>query len=148
MPIRSTEPHRTPETHSQGLRQFARHSIVVAVVCTGAILAATEAQAQPAGCTRNTISLTASAAGALTASTSAICNTTANRTIVAEVKWDKAWAPDPLTAKNSRNLTGTNYSVSVTTCDGGNTRGYYGRGYFTSNTTYYDTSPRDITTCS
>ena len=130
------------------LRRFGSTLLIVGTISAGAISLADRASAQPSGCTDNAISLTVNAqTKSMTSSTSSTCATNGNRTIVAEIKWDKAFAPDPLVAKNSSTSNILNRSVSVSTCDGGNTRGYYGRGYFTANTTFWDTSPRVITTC-
>ena len=141
MTIRKSEPKRARGGHRTA------SALAITAISFGSIFAAGAAHAQPTGCSANAISLTQATNRSMTSSTSSTCQTELSRTIVAEIKWDKNAAPDPLVAKNSSTWTGKSRSVQVTSCDNGNTRSYYGRGYFTTSTTYYDTTPRHLTAC-
>lgn len=130
----------------RGTRKMAS-VVALSVASFGlSIAAATVAAADPAGCeaTKTTVGLTDN--GRVYGEGFGSCDITALRYFRAEVKWDKAWAPDPLTA--SRTVSGkTNWHGFVATCDNGNTRGYYGRTFWTSGSDYHDSSPRDIRAC-
>jgi hypothetical protein len=106
------------------------------------------AQATPANCNGPKVKFTHTTSKVLKTTSTSTCQKSATRTIVAEIKWDKNAAPDPLTAKNSKLSTATEYSVSVSSCDKGNTRGYYGRGYFTGDSDYHDTPVQKVKACS
>lgn len=129
------------------IRKTASSLLMAGALGVGGIAAAEMAVAQPPGCSGNSTSFSASSTGLLKSSTSSTCSGSATRTIVAEIKWDKAFSPDPLVAKNSLMKTGTSYAVSTSSCDGGNTRGYYARGYFTTYTTYYDSGAHSVRSC-
>lgn len=77
------------------------------------------------------------------------CSVSETRTFYIEIKWSKAWAPDPLVAKNSMHATTTYYNPSVSTCDNGNIRAYYARSYFSSTgSDQHDSAKKTVTTCS
>ena len=108
--------------------------------------AATIAAADPAGCdaSKTTVGLTDN--GRVYGEGFGSCEDRALRYFRTEVKWNKSWSPDPLVAGNA--VSGyTNWHGFVATCDHGNTRGYYGRTFWTSGSDYHDSSPRDIHAC-
>jgi hypothetical protein len=123
-----------------------RVAALAAAVLGLAMLVIPAAHANPEGCLV-TSSMSVANNGQLTAYAEGNCVTSETRTVAAEVKWDKALSTDPLVARSSRQSTGKRHWASVTTCDYGRRRGYYARGYFTTNTSYKDTSPRDATAC-
>ncbi|MFJ6611657.1 hypothetical protein ACIQPT_15445 [Streptomyces sp. NPDC091289] len=118
------------------------------VLATGAGVAAAAAPAwaAPNGCEAAKVSLT-STNGLLKGKATSTCTKSATRALVVEIKWDKNVLPDPLTAKNTDSGTKKSYSASVSSCDKGNKRGYYARGYFTQNDSHHDTKPKDIKSC-
>jgi len=113
-------------------------------LASGATLASS-AQAEPAGC-QDAASLSGTG-GVLSAIAGGACETKATRTLKVEIKWDKALSPDPLVDSAYTTTTSTTYSIGISTCDHGNTRSYYGRSYFTTNTTYHDTATQKIKAC-
>ncbi|MEF9906186.1 hypothetical protein [Streptomyces sp. P9-A2] len=112
----------------------------------GVAAAAAPAWAVPDGCEAPKPSLT-STNGLLKGKATSTCTTSKTRALVVEIKWNKAVLPDPLTAKNTDSGTKKSYNATVSTCDNGNKRGYYARGYFTQNDSHHDTSPKDIKSC-
>ena len=128
------------------IRRMAATAGTLAVLLSG--LVAGPASADPVGCSSSTPALTVSGSGYMTAYGSATCSVSETRTMYIEIKWDKTAAPDPLVAKNSQRKMATYYNPSVSSCDSGNTRGYYARSYFGSTaSSHHDSSPRTITTC-
>ena len=127
------------------LRTARNTAIIVAGALAASGIGITAAYADPPGCT---VSIAFShPSGLLTSHASASCGSSETRTLVAEIKWNKSLAPDPLVASNSQRKTAKTFSVTTSACDNGNTRGYYARGYFTVNTTFHDTSPVSVTSC-
>ena len=128
------------------IRKMTATAGTLAVLLAG--LVAGPASADPVGCSSVTPSLTYSGSGYMTAYGSATCSVSETRTMYIEIKWDKTAAPDPLVAKNSKRDTAKYYNASVSSCDSGNTRGYYARSYFSSTaSSQHDSSPKKITTC-
>lgn len=117
---------------------------VLGLIVSGGVVAV--ASAAPPGCSQQT-TFTISSTGVLKNVATGSCGGSATRTLVSEIKWDKTASPDPLVAKNSQIKTGTSYSVTVTSCDGGNTRAHYGRSYFAGYTDYTDSSTNTKTSC-
>ena len=108
---------------------------------------AQSAFAQPAGCTNNPTLASADGNGLMHASSTAHCSSSLGRTLRVEIKHDEAITPDPLVAANTSVSNGPSYGISVSSCDNGNTATYYGRGFFTSNSTYYDSSHQKWHVC-
>lgn len=126
-------------------RSLATSGVLVAILTT---FAAGPASAHPVGCAMYTPAISASASGYMTGAVSATCNNAETRTVYAEIKWNKSAAPDPLVAKNSVRKSDTSYKPKVSTCDNGNRRSYYSRGYFgTTASDHRDSATRTITTC-
>jgi hypothetical protein len=126
----------------------------LAALTAGTVLAAgmgigfaTSAFADPAGCTIPQPSIALSGTGLMTAHTQASCSAKATRTLRVEIKHDEAITPDVLVAANTQQANATAYSVSVSSCDNGNTATYYGRGFFTTNTTYHDSTHHSYHVC-
>jgi len=107
------------------------------------------AQADPSGCTVGKPGVVKVADnGLLSAKATATCNSSTSRVLAVEIKWDKNVLPDPLVAKNSDSGSKKSYSASVTACDGGNTRSYYARGYFTATSgDQHDSAGKHLTAC-
>ena len=121
--------------------------LVTGAAAAGSILVpAVAAWANPANC-NNTISGSTSSIGQLRATAGGTCLGSATRTMRAEIKRDRSGLPDPLLAANSTTVYGTRYSTPVAACDGGRRDTYYGRGFFTTNSTYRDTAHTVQTTC-
>jgi hypothetical protein len=55
-------------------------------------------------------------------------------------KQDISFQTDLVVAANSQTGQGRGYYVQVSSCDNGKTANYYGRGFFTTYTTYHDTA--------
>lgn len=121
--------------------------VVGAVAAASVVVPATAAWANPSGCS-NAVSGSTTSIGQLRATATGSCSGNATRTMRAEIKRDRSGYPDALVAANSTTVYGTRYSTSVASCDGGMRATYYGRGFFTSNPTYQDTSHTVQTTCS
>lgn len=112
----------------------------------GAVVPTVAAWAEPAGCS-SSVSGSTSSTGLLQATANGSCAGNASRTLRVEIKQDLSAQPDPLLAANSDYHYGRTYSASVSSCDHGRTAYYYGRGFFTSNSTYHDTAHTRQTTC-
>jgi hypothetical protein len=109
---------------------LVRTSAVV-VALGGSLGVASQVWADPYSCDtdRPTIGLTVD--GRLAAGATAYCTKSATRSFRAEIKWSKAFAPDPLTGSYT-DYGRTLYDASFAKCDHRNTRAYYARAYFTS----------------
>ena len=113
--------------------------ITRAVSATAILVAALPAvaNADPAGC-GGSGAAGINGNGYMTGTGEAGCNGVATRTYVIEIKQDISGQPDPKVAGNSQQAYTNSYYVQVSSCDHGKTATYYGRGYFTTNTTYHD----------
>ncbi|MFE7130291.1 hypothetical protein ACFVIM_05490 [Streptomyces sp. NPDC057638] len=118
----------------------------VSAALLGGLVAAAPAWAAPSGCPEPSVSLTNASNGYMTGKATAACSRSASGTLIVEIKWDKNLLPDPLTAKNSQAGPRQNWSATVGTCDQGNRRSYYARGYWNGGG-HHDTTPRHITAC-
>ncbi|MEV7423887.1 MULTISPECIES: hypothetical protein [unclassified Streptomyces] len=107
---------------------------------------ASAAVARPAGCSAPKPTLSEKN-GLLKGRGTSTCDAALTRTLHIEIKWNKSYFPDPLTAKSADSGTKKKYDAQVSTCDGGAKRGYYARAYFTRDDNHHDTSPRDIRSC-
>jgi hypothetical protein len=119
------------------------------VALTLSPLAAQIAFADPASCSKGTPTIDAGLGSQLIGQGSGYCsNSGVYRTFTVEIKWNKNLAPDPLVAKNSTSGAKNNYAVTTTSCDSGNTRGYYSRDYFSQTVSdHKDSDPRTLTAC-
>lgn len=116
-------------------------------VMTGVVvIPAAVAWAEPAGCSSRVTGYTSSI-GQLVADGYGSCNGSATRTLRTEIKRAISGSPDPLLAATSDTHTGTSYHSHTTSCDHGLTEYYYGRAFFTLNSTYHDTATTRQTTC-
>jgi hypothetical protein len=127
-------------------RAGRRAATVLAIGVAAAVVPATAASAEPAGCS-SAVSGSTSSIGLLQATATGSCSGSATRTLRVEIKHDLNLQPDALVAANSQTATTTSYRVSVSSCDHGNRGYYYGRGFFTTNSTYHDTAHTLQTTC-
>lgn len=125
-------------------RKAAAGALALGIV--GAVVPAAAAWAEPAGCTSSVTGSTSST-GLLRADGRGTCSGSATRTLRVEIKQDIPLQTDPLLAAATDYGTKTSYAKSVTSCDGGRTANYYGRAFFTTNTTYHDTASTRQTTC-
>ncbi|MET8358890.1 hypothetical protein [Micromonospora sp. NPDC005171] len=121
-------------------------AVMTAVLTFSIIAVASPAWAEPTGCVQATPSFSQSG-GYMTASNWATCNTSATRTYKIEIKRDVNLSPDVVVSSYDDYWTGTYYEASTSSCDGRKTANYYGRSFFTVNTTYKDTSHYQVTTC-
>jgi hypothetical protein len=78
--------------------------------------------------------------GFMTGTAEGSCNATQTRSLRVEIKRDVSFSPDALVAANTQTATTNSYYVQVRSCDSRKTATYYGRGFFTTNTTYHDSS--------
>ena len=120
--------------------------LATGAAAAGSVLVPAAAWANPAGC-GNAVSGSTSSIGQLKATATGSCAGKATRTMRAEIKRDRSGIPDALVAANSTTVYGTSYSTSVASCDGGTRATYYGRGFFTTNSTYRDTAHTVQTSC-
>lgn len=132
------------------MKRFGRKSGIVAA-CAGAALlgglvTAIPAMAAPSGCAEPSVKFNVVTGSTLWGQSKASCNSAKSSTLTTEIKWNKNLLPDPLTAKNAMTDTRKDWTVGVSSCDNGNKRGYYARGYWKGGT-YHDTSPRDVRAC-
>ena len=122
---------------------------IICVASTAALAfggLAAAAFADPPGCgALGAININSS--GFMTGTAEGSCNTSQTRTLRVEIKHDISFRPDSLVAANSETATSQSYYVQVGSCDGGNTATYYGRGFFTSYTTYHDSSHQKWHVC-
>ena len=127
-------------------RSARRAATVLAIGLAAAVVPAGAASAEPAGCS-SAVSGSTSSIGLLQATATGSCAGAVTRTLRVEIKQAIPGQPDPLLAANSQTATTTSYRVSVSSCDNGKRSYYYGRGFFTSNSTYHDTASTLQTTC-
>lgn len=107
---------------------------------------AVTAFADPAGCgALGAISF--DSGGLMTGTAEGSCNSSQTRSLRVEIKRDVSFSPDVLVAANTQTATTNSYYVQVYSCDNGRTATYYGRGFFTTNTTYHDSSHRSAHVC-
>lgn len=117
---------------------------MVAVALGSSVGIASSAYADPSGCTVYKPTISLSTNGRLSAGVSAYCNTSKLRYLRGEIKWDKNFAPDPLTGSYTDSGYQL-YDASFYQCDNQNTRKYYARGFFTSGSDYHDSDHRVLT---
>jgi hypothetical protein len=126
-------------------RRFAV-SAAIAAAAAVLLISALSASAEPPGCSSSVVGSTSSL-GLLQATASGSCAGTATRTLRVEIKQDITLQTDPLVAANSQTATAKSYRVAVSSCDHGKTATYYGRGFFTSQSTFHDTAHTRQHTC-
>lgn len=126
----------------------------IALLIAGAILAlpaagvvGSAAFADPSGCTAAVPDFGVNSAGRLQALGEGHCGTSANRNLQVEVKHDLSVQPDPVVVHANDVRSSTYYSATPAGCDNGNTANYYGRAFFTTKTTYHDTTSRKFSVC-
>jgi hypothetical protein len=104
--------------------------------------------ADPAGCSAGNAGISSLNDGQLATSGSGSCDTTAYRNLQVEIKHDLSLRPDPVVDHANDVGSFRIYAVGVQSCDNGlRTATYYGRTFFTTNTTYHDSSHRSLTVC-
>ncbi len=114
----------------------------------GGLLAASVARADPPGChVSDPPSMTVTASGLLVGEGLAYCDSINYRVLTVEVKYQKTFAPDPLTLKGSDVGRKQDYYQSTRGCDDGSSHPYYARAYFTNNVTYHDSPTVDRRSC-
>lgn len=102
---------------------------------------------QPAGCTLHVPNINQNSAGQLVGKGTASCNSATIRTFGVLIYAVKPFAPDPLVAKGDQRASLYNYTKTIYTCDGGNTKSYYSQASFTGFD-YYEPGTIYVTTCS
>jgi hypothetical protein len=132
------------------MKRFGRKS-GIAAACVGAALlgglvTAVPAMAAPSGCAEPSVKFSLVSGSTLWGQSKASCDSAKHGTLTTEIKWDKNILPDPLVAKNGQNDTRKDWDVRVSSCDNGNKRGYYARGYWGGGS-HHDTSPSDVRAC-
>jgi hypothetical protein len=127
-----------------------RHAVLT--LLTGAALVLSEPgvtaafAADPSGCTAGRPTIALDADGRLQGHGTGRCADYSLRFFTGEIKWDKNFGPDPVTAAitSSDHL---EYTVDVRTCDRGNNRSYYARTYWTSTRGYHDSPHVPLDAC-
>lgn len=86
--------------------------------------------AQPAGCSHDVHFWLSSRPNGnlMEADSIGVCSSSAYRTLRVEIKYD-GWPTDSVVSSNSNSRTGTDYYTYTATCDGGQTKPYYGRAF-------------------
>lgn len=121
--------------------------LVLGMAAAGAVaVPAASAWANPPGCS-NAVSGGTTSLGLLHATATGSCSANATRTMRVEIRQDIQYYPDPLLSSNSQSKYGASYSVSTSSCDHGQTAVYYGRGFFTTDSTQLDTAHTRQHTC-
>jgi hypothetical protein len=116
-----------------------------AIVLSGVVATAAFA-ADPSGCKGESSTIERDSAGRLHGHGSGKCDDYSLRFFTGEIKWDKNFTPDPLTAS----ITSSDYQkykVDVRSCDKGNRRSYYARSYWTSTRGYHDSPHVELDAC-
>ncbi len=103
--------------------------------------------ADPSGCSASTDQFYLQGNSSLAAQGSGSCSSSANRNLQVEIKHDISFQTDPVVTHGNDVTTGTYYSVFVESCDNGNYATYYGRTFFTTNTTYHDSAHHTYQVC-
>lgn len=127
-----------------------RLKIVIAAALLAIPAAATvgsAAFADPSGCTAAITGFGLNSSKELHANGEGRCSTSANRNLQIEIKQDLSVQPDPVALHSNDVGNKTYYAADPAGCDNGNTASYYGRAFFTTNTTYHDTKPHKYTVC-
>ncbi len=121
----------------------------VGVGLTAALLfgGASAVQADPSGCSAPLPTLTFDSGNNMTVKGTASCSATSTRTWRVEIKYQKTLSPDPTVGGSSYTAATRSYSRSYTTCDDGAAHPYYGRSFFSTNTTYHDSATQDKRSC-
>lgn len=119
-----------------GKRGSLAAAAVVALLA--GILPAIVAFADPAGCRVDTTAFGINGQKSMHAGGEASCSGSYGRTLRVEIKHDINFRPDALVAANTDSGTKSYYKAGVDSCDNGNYATYYGRTFFTTNTTYHD----------
>lgn len=128
------------------LRQVAMVVGTSAALSLSGVVAGTAWAADPATCAARTPSIGIDDQGRLRGYGEGYCSVDAFRYFTGEIKWDKNFAPDPLTA--SATVTGRQgFIVDVRSCDARNTRSYYARTYWQNGSSYHDSSHRTLGAC-
>jgi hypothetical protein len=109
----------------------------------GSLVLAPAAHADPTGCTVDRPIVGLATDGRLMGTVTAYCDASAKRYLRGEIKWDKHFATDPLVASHTDEATRL-YDASFATCDRGNARKYYARGFFTPGSDYHDSRRRTL----
>ncbi|MBC9723973.1 hypothetical protein [Streptomyces sp. TRM68367] len=127
-----------------GVKRKAGWLLVASTALSAGIFAAPQAVADPADCNGFKPTITLSSDARLSAGITAFCSVDRSRYYRGEIKWDKNFAPDPLTSSYTDHDYDA-YDAGHRTCDNQNTRKYYSRGFFTSGSDYHDSTHRDLT---
>jgi hypothetical protein len=105
------------------------------------------AYADPAGCVAATTSFTQLAGRILFAGGEGDCTSVKSLTLQVEIKRDVSLLPDALVTSDNEYANGKQWSLPLSSCDHGKSGTYYGRTFFTTNTTYHDSAHRAYTAC-
>ncbi|AGL17182.1 hypothetical protein [Actinoplanes sp. N902-109] len=103
--------------------------------------------ADPSGCSAAITGFGLTSASKLYANGEGRCSTSANRNLQIEIKQDLSLQPDPVALHSNDTGSKTYYAANPSGCDNGNNASYYGRAFFTTNTTYHDTSAHKYSVC-
>lgn len=132
------------------MRCRSRGAAFAAAVAASLLLSgvvATAAFADPASCSGRKPSIGLDDYGRLSGEGYGYCNDSTLRYFTGEIKWDKSFAPDPLTATDTASGY-QSYYIHVASCDNKNTRSYYMRTYWTSTpSAHHDSDHRVLRAC-
>jgi hypothetical protein len=128
--------------------------MVLRLIAAGCLLAipaaglvATAAWADPAGCSTRTASFGLQSNRTLAVLGEGSCNSVASRNLQVGIKQDISFAPDPVVTHSNDNNNASFFSVFAESCDNGRTASYYGRTFFTTNTTFHDSAHHNFSVC-
>lgn len=128
------------------MKRLATTTILAWIALSAAPFVAQMAYADPAQCSALKPTIGLDDNGLLSGEGVGSCSASSLRYFRGEIKWDKNFSPDPLTA--SKTTSGyTDYYVLLKSCDNQNTRSYYMRTFWTSGSDYHDSDHRVIRAC-
>lgn len=129
----------------------SRAKLVVAgclLAIPAALVPAAVGWADPAGCGASNGGIESLSDGQLFTFGAGTCDTTAYGNLQVEIKHDLTLRPDPVVDHANDIGSFRIYATSTASCDNGwRTATYYGRTFFTTDTTYHDSSHRKLTVC-
>lgn len=125
---------------SEDRMRVPRSVIIATLLAAVSIGIPALAWAEPVGCTSRNDDFHVDSVGFMTNEGSGTCAGVATRTLRSEIKQDLNNRPDALVSAGSYNYTGKSYFAYTGSCDRGKTATYYGRTFFTTSSTYHDSS--------
>lgn len=123
----------------RGARRWVSWAVSAFLAIAAVFALPSAAYADPAGCGHSTDFYWSLSGGGYLLYTEGEggCSLSQTLTLRVQVKVN-LWPSDVVIGQNDHHTTGTYWTRTVSSCDGGQTKEYYGRSYFTQNVTWVD----------